>query len=98
MNPHSRSNEIHEIASQSGLPEEEVLRLYEEAWQCLAADAQIQDYLPLLASKRVRQYLKDRYRAAESNSSFLKDYPRESGVAGADKYLLPQNVPPSSWA
>jgi hypothetical protein len=69
MNPRSLSREIHEIASQTGTPEDEVKRLYDDALQSLAAAAQVQDYLLLLASKRVRQHLKDWRRAQQGDSS-----------------------------
>lgn len=68
----SRNHEIHEIAHQTGFPEEVVDRLYEDALQFLAAQAHIKDYLPLLASKRVRQHLKDMRRTAIGDLSFLQ--------------------------
>ncbi|MDN0073470.1 DUF3562 domain-containing protein [Crenobacter sp. SG2303] len=61
MNIRNRQHEVHEIALQTGTPEEEVSQLYEEALSYLAADAVVKDYLLLLASKHVRQTLKNRH-------------------------------------
>jgi len=60
MNVRTRLHEVHEIALQTGTPEEEVSQLYEEALRYLTADAVVQDYLLLLASKHVRQTLRTR--------------------------------------
>lgn len=62
MNERTRHHEVLEIALQMGISEHDVSLLYDEALQRLAASAQIQDYLLLLASKHVRQHLKNKHR------------------------------------
>lgn len=68
MNERTRHHEVLEIALQTGTPEQEVNRLYDEVLQRLATGALIHDYLLLLASKHVRHYLKTKYRAPHSLS------------------------------
>ncbi|MCW3479780.1 DUF3562 domain-containing protein [Neisseriaceae bacterium JH1-16] len=63
MNERTRQREVLEIALQTGVSAEEVGQLYDEALQRLAESAQVQDYLLLLASKRVRQSLQARRRS-----------------------------------
>lgn len=67
MNERSRHHAVLEIAQQTGIPEAEVNRLLEAALQDLAAAAQVHDYLLLLASKHVRQYLREKRRSASDN-------------------------------
>ena len=69
MNERTRQHEVHEIALQTGTPEHEVDQLYDEELQRLSAGAQVRDYLLLLASKHVRQHLKNKHRET-SGSSF----------------------------
>lgn len=70
MNERSLHHEVLDIALQMGISEHEVRLLYDEALQRLAESAQIQDYLLLLASKHVRQYLKSKRRQASDNDPF----------------------------
>ncbi|SIT41641.1 conserved hypothetical protein [Paraburkholderia piptadeniae] len=49
---------IHEIAVLTATSEEVVSQLYAETLQVFRKDAQILDYVPLLAAKRVRDTLR----------------------------------------
>ena len=63
----ARNHEVHEIALQTGFPEEVVDRIYEDVLQSLAAEAHIKEYLHLLTSKHVRRYLKDMRRVEKGD-------------------------------
>jgi hypothetical protein len=49
---------IHEIAVLTATSEEVVSQMYAETMQVFRKDAQILDYVPLLAAKRVRETLR----------------------------------------
>jgi hypothetical protein len=49
---------IHEIAVLTATSEEVVSQMYAETLQVFRKDAQILDYVPLLAAKRVRETLR----------------------------------------
>lgn len=61
MNERSRHHAVLEISQQTGIPEAEVNLLLEAALQDLVATASVHDYLLLLASKHVRQYLREKH-------------------------------------
>jgi hypothetical protein len=46
------------IASDTNVPEDTVLRMYEETWAEYSDGARIVDYLPMLVARRVRDNLR----------------------------------------
>lgn len=49
---------VKSIASDTHVPEEMVLRMYEETWAEYSVGARIVDYLPVLVARRVRDNLR----------------------------------------
>jgi hypothetical protein len=58
MNTQDSQEVIHEIAVLTATSEEVVSQMYAETLQVFRKDAQILDYVPLLAAKRVRETLR----------------------------------------
>lgn len=59
MGPGNHTQQVHEIARQTGYSEELVAGLYQEILLSLSVDARIKDYLPVLTTKRVKTRLKE---------------------------------------
>jgi len=51
---------VHEIAESTDSPEEVVSQMYTDAVEHYRREAQILDYVPLLAARRVRETLRSR--------------------------------------
>lgn len=51
-------NAIHQLAEESGAPEPEVVRLYEDELGKLKAASRVQDFVPLLVTREVKRRLR----------------------------------------
>ncbi|WP_027795145.1 DUF3562 domain-containing protein [Paraburkholderia acidipaludis] len=51
---------VHTIATETNTPEETVARLYADTLDSYRAEANIQDYLPLFAARKVRATLREK--------------------------------------
>ena len=58
MNGQRHREAIHRLAQESGAPEAEVGRMYEEELGKMPRDARVGDYLPLLVTRQVKQRLR----------------------------------------
>ncbi|SCK12642.1 DUF3562 domain-containing protein [Vogesella sp. LIG4] len=58
MNESQLRHAIEDVASKTGVPEAEVQRCFEQALGSLCAHARVQDYLLVLAGRKVRESLR----------------------------------------
>ncbi len=53
------SDAIHTLARESGLPEVQVARIYEQALEKLKGSARVKEFLPLLTRRMVKENLRN---------------------------------------
>jgi hypothetical protein len=55
------SSAIHDLSRESGLPEWEIGRIYEQELDKLRRTARVKDYLPVLTHRRVKENLRNQH-------------------------------------